>query len=268
MKISVVIPSRNREELLKRAIASVEMQGHLAEVIIIDNMSDVPITNDFQNQLCTLRIIRNEKVMSAAKNRNLGINVATGDVICFLDDDDEYLPGKFDSIVEALTADETLDFVYASTVMKGPDNGVLGVASGPCEINHYLLWRYMHCNAMAVRKYVFSTHMFDENMGTYEDVKFAGNLIKHFHGAQIEEDHAIWYRDDRSDQLTKRNFSRSKLNWEILCVTFKPEIDANQYLRTIYYRKMALLCLIRFDLLGAIKYGIDGFRKPTPYKTV
>lgn len=264
MKISVVIPSRNREELLKRAIASVEMQGHFIEVIIIDNMSDKPIIHDLQDQRSKLRLIRNEEVMSAAQNRNIGINAAIGDIICFLDDDDEYLPGKFDSIVEALTADETLDFVYASTVIKGPNNRVIGVASGPCEINNYLLWRYIHCNALAVRKSVFSTHMFDENMGTYEDVKFVGDLIKHFHGAQIEGEHAIWYRDGRSDQLTKRNFSRSKLNWKILCVTFKTEIDANRYLRALYYRKMAILFLISFDLLASIKYGIEGFRKSTP----
>lgn len=266
MRISVVIPTRDRHALLSRAIRSVECQNHPAEIIIVDNLSEPPIAADQFHGRCKIRVIRNEKPLTAAINRNIGIKAAASDIVCFLDDDDEYLPRKFNDILNYLGKDTSLDFVYAGTQMKGPGGELMGIANGPCEIKSYLFWRFMHCNSMAIRKRVFETQMFNENMSTFEDVEFAGRLIRGFKGTQIDEEHAIWYRDGRSDQLTNRNFARSKTNWEILCETFQTEISADPDLRRLYYHKMALLCLMRGDISGAIKYTAARIPMISPFR--
>ncbi len=93
MNISVIIPTYNRYEVLKRALNSVFAQTYKAnEVIVIDDGSSdetSQIINDFPN----IRYLyqKNSGVSSA---RNLGIKKATSKWIAFLDSDDEWHPDK------------------------------------------------------------------------------------------------------------------------------------------------------------------------------
>ena len=104
MNISVVIPTFNRRDLLRRALLSVYAQTLApAEVIVIDDGStdgtDVMLSNEFP-QVSYYRQ-ENRGVSSA---RNLGIHHATGDWLAFLDSDDEWLPEKLLRQADALTA--------------------------------------------------------------------------------------------------------------------------------------------------------------------
>jgi glycosyltransferase involved in cell wall biosynthesis len=94
IKISVVIPSYNRRELLKRALLSAYNQTLLpAEVIVIDDGSSDG-TDDMLRQefpQVTYYYQANQGVSAA---RNLGIKQSSGDWLAFLDSDDEWLPEK------------------------------------------------------------------------------------------------------------------------------------------------------------------------------
>ena len=97
-KVSVIIPTHNRWELLCRAIESVQNQsyGDIEIIVVDDNSGDQTITE--LPKLCastpSLSFIRNEKGIGAAAGRNKALKVAKGDYVCFLDDDDEWLPEK------------------------------------------------------------------------------------------------------------------------------------------------------------------------------
>lgn len=94
--VSVVIPSRNRNQLLRNAIGSVLRQTHgNVEVIVVDDGS----TDDTQAVVqgmgdARVRYIRHESSRGASVARNTGIRAARGAIIGFLDDDDEWLPAK------------------------------------------------------------------------------------------------------------------------------------------------------------------------------
>jgi len=110
MIISVVIPTYNRRDLLKRALLSVFAQSLLpAEVIVIDDGStdgtDLMIARDFP--LVRYYHQENAGVSSA---RNVGIDLAKGDWLAFLDADDEWLPDKLrqQSIVLAANPDSKI----------------------------------------------------------------------------------------------------------------------------------------------------------------
>jgi len=99
MDISVVIPTYNRYEVLKRALESVYAQTHkLKEVIIIDDGS-----TDETSQILKLfpdakyYYQENSGVSSA---RNLGIKKANHEWIAFLDSDDEWHPHKLQEHLE------------------------------------------------------------------------------------------------------------------------------------------------------------------------
>jgi glycosyltransferase involved in cell wall biosynthesis len=92
LKVSVVIPTWNRAELLARTIDNIEQQTlgrNLYEVIVVDNNS----SDDTQRVLDQKsRIYPNLRVFSqpkrgAAATRNVGIRASKGETVLFIDDD-------------------------------------------------------------------------------------------------------------------------------------------------------------------------------------
>ncbi|MCX7766035.1 MAG: glycosyltransferase [Candidatus Sumerlaeia bacterium] len=95
--ISVIIPTYNRPLQLKRAVRSVLNQTYSNyEVIIIDDGSTLNIAdvlNSFSDP--RIKLIKHERKRGGAAARNSGLQIACGDFINFLDDDDEIAPDKF-----------------------------------------------------------------------------------------------------------------------------------------------------------------------------
>lgn len=97
-KFSVVITTKNRHELLEKAIQSVLTQttGNV-ECIVVDDAS----TDGTQERYASdprIIYVRIDAKDSRGGNyaRNQGVARATGDFIAFLDDDDEWLPNKLE----------------------------------------------------------------------------------------------------------------------------------------------------------------------------
>lgn len=98
--ISIVIPTYKRSDTLRRAIESALSQTYKnIEIIVVDDNAEYPdirennkkLIKDFPN---CVRLIENEINLGGGLSRNEGIKNAKGKYICFLDDDDEYLPEK------------------------------------------------------------------------------------------------------------------------------------------------------------------------------
>ncbi len=102
--ISVYIPTYNRLELLKRAVQSVQNQTYKNfEIIIVDdNSSDG--TQDFLVGLTKvdsrIRYFFKDKNSGACISRNIAINLAQGELITGLDDDDYFLPHRLEFFLD------------------------------------------------------------------------------------------------------------------------------------------------------------------------
>lgn len=100
--ISIYLPTRNRVQLLRQAVASVLAQSDCPpyELIVIDDASTDETAN-FLNQICTLpnvRVLRLSKHSGANSARNLGILEAKYSHVTGLDDDDIFLPGRLERL--------------------------------------------------------------------------------------------------------------------------------------------------------------------------
>jgi glycosyltransferase involved in cell wall biosynthesis len=104
--VSVVVPTRDRPELLRRAVAAVLGQtypGPLECVVVFDQSDpDLPWPEPPPGR--SLRLVRNQRTPGLAGARNSGILAATGELVAFCDDDDEWLPEKLARQVAALLA--------------------------------------------------------------------------------------------------------------------------------------------------------------------
>lgn len=114
-KVSVIIPTYNRADLLPRAVNSVLAQTYSdLEIIIVDDCSPDD-TREVIARFSDLRIrsFRHERNKGLSAARNTGIANARGEYIAFLDDDDEYLPSKLEEQVELLnTSSNDVGLVY------------------------------------------------------------------------------------------------------------------------------------------------------------
>jgi len=115
MKISVIIPSHNRPEFLKEAIQSVIEQTYSDwEIIVVDDASVPPVDiSEFKKQLGSkINIIRNKLSLKQPIARNQGVQVATGELVIHLDDDDLFAPDALESAYNALIQNPDFNVVF------------------------------------------------------------------------------------------------------------------------------------------------------------
>jgi glycosyltransferase involved in cell wall biosynthesis len=182
--------------------------------------------------------------MTASKNRNLGSKNSHGEIICFLDDDDYFLPGKISDCVAFFGNNMDKNFVFGRTEQVDGSGELIVSSFGSLDLADLLRYRYVHCNSLAVRRTTMLMSPFNESMDTFEDVEFVGRLFRQHEGGAIDRVHAVWIRDNRSDQLTSRDYGRAFRNWKILCETFAHEIAADRRLSRFYQLKMLALSVI------------------------
>lgn len=114
MKISVIIPIFNVENYLNKCLDSILSQTlNDIEVICIDDYSNdnsFKIANEYAKRDERVRVFKNDKNIGQGLTRNLGIDLARGEYIAFVDSDDWIEPKMYESLYEA-AANERYDLV-------------------------------------------------------------------------------------------------------------------------------------------------------------
>ncbi len=113
VKVSVIIPTFNRPDLLKIAILSVIQQTYNDYEIIVVNdcgKSVQLVIDEFDNK--KIKYIEHTTNKGLAASRNTGIKCSKGKYLCYLDDDDFFYPGHLETLVRFL---ENSNFKVAYT---------------------------------------------------------------------------------------------------------------------------------------------------------
>lgn len=102
--VGVVIPTRDRPELLRRTIAAVvnqEYAGTVTTIVVHDQSEpDQGVTSDDPRR--PVEVVTNVRKPGLSGARNTGIDQLDTDLVAFCDDDDVWLPGKLAAQVERL----------------------------------------------------------------------------------------------------------------------------------------------------------------------
>lgn len=121
--LSVVIPAHNAARTIERALRSVLVQEiSPAEIIVVDDGSSdgtADLAAAFGNG--AVRVLRLKQCGGAANARNRGIDAGRGELIAFLDADDEWCPGKLVRQTALLQANPAMDFVSCGARLIAPD---------------------------------------------------------------------------------------------------------------------------------------------------
>jgi glycosyltransferase involved in cell wall biosynthesis/spore maturation protein CgeB len=116
LKISIVMPTYRRGHRLRTTVDTVLAQTYRHwELIIVDNGGDCDVR--FADP--RIRVHVHAERPSAAHARNLGLRYATGDLVCFFDDDDEMFPDYLERFVTAFRNHPGAKMVRCGMVVDG-----------------------------------------------------------------------------------------------------------------------------------------------------
>jgi len=103
--VSVIIPTYNRNAMVREAVASVLAQSYRDfELIVVDDGSTDGTAEDLHSRFgASIRVMQQPR-RGVAAARNQGVRVARGDYIAFLDSDDTWLPRKLERQMEFMVA--------------------------------------------------------------------------------------------------------------------------------------------------------------------
>jgi glycosyltransferase involved in cell wall biosynthesis len=132
MKTSILIPTRERLELLRYAVESVRLQEYTDwEIVVSDNVS----SQDVGGYVAALgdpriRYRRTEKLLPVTDNWNLALERSTGDYVIMLGDDDALLPGCLKRVRELAEQWGEPDAIYTQALQFAYPGVVPGHAQG------------------------------------------------------------------------------------------------------------------------------------------
>ncbi|WP_422766784.1 glycosyltransferase family 2 protein [Photobacterium leiognathi subsp. mandapamensis] len=174
LSVSVIIPTKNRPEFLKRALYSVLNQTYkVSEIIIVDDFSDFQEYSFITD--ARVKLIRNTSSLGGALSRNIGVDNSTSDLIMFLDDDDAWDVRKVEDQIK-LFNDEEVGIVFSGKQVVYDTNLNLPVRNIIPNIKQINFSALCECNyigstsSVALRRVDFlRVSGFDDNLKCFQD---------------------------------------------------------------------------------------------------
>lgn len=132
MKFSVLLPTRNRLDLLSRAIETVRRQDYDDwEIIVSDNFSEEDVAGYIKSLDDTrIKYFRTDRFIPVTDNWNNAIDKSAGDYIIMLGDDDCLMKGYFSTLSKLIEKFDAPDFIYTSAFLYAYPGVMPGVPDG------------------------------------------------------------------------------------------------------------------------------------------
>jgi glycosyltransferase involved in cell wall biosynthesis len=227
---SVVIPTKNRPELVTGAIDSALEQtvGDIEVIVVNDGGEDVAAIVPRRGNIT---YVSSRRCRGLAASRNTGAKLARGEYICFLDDDDILYPEHFETLIEAMNR-EGLSVAYSNsekTLIEKTYDGYRITGREPREQHPFDRKQMLVMNYIPVHNLVFRRECLDR-AGIFDE-----NLV-------IHEDWDMWVRLSQNYDFVPVYKNTADVRWwrDRTSLTFKRRAPSIGAMRTIYRKYAAL----------------------------
>ncbi|MDA7655075.1 glycosyltransferase [Akkermansiaceae bacterium] len=246
-KISVITPSYNSEKTIEECIRSVIAQNYrnLEHIVIDDCSSDdsLLIIEKLASSYPHLRIVRNLKNRGPAEARNRGLELAKGNLICFLDSDDVWLKNKLATQVEIAKLKKYPLICGGYFKFKGDDDSFSIIHKKLIEIsfNKMKYSNWIYTSSVMVDKRLTGEFKMDQDL-YYDDYGCWLVIIRKFGPAYYLPREVFKYR------ITTKSVSRNKLTSAVKTMQVYEKVFKFNLLQKIFY--------FTFYVLNGIKKSV------------
>lgn len=221
MQISVIIPTYSPGEYLfacVEAILKQTLDKDLYEVVIVLNGIRDPymdiINNYIQGKSCTIKLYYTEK-KGVSNARNIGINVAKGEYITFVDDDDIVSP----TYLEGLLAVSSATCVGCANCYKFTESVEDKYAFEWTESffrlqnEQFSLWKFRQYLSppwmKLIHRSIIGDTRFNTSMQISEDALFCAEISSNIKDMQCATESVIYYIREREGSATRKKMKVS-----------------------------------------------------------
>jgi glycosyltransferase involved in cell wall biosynthesis len=224
--ISIITPSLNMLEYLKRCCASVADQaGPPHEHIIVDACSTDGTVDWLGTQKGIRQMIEADNGMYDALNK--GLKLAQGDVLSYLNCDEQYLPGTLQYVRKFFGQHSEIDILFGDFLLVRPDGNLLSYrkAFAPRWVYFSSVHLYLFtCTMFLRRRIVDAGYLFDATYRSVADEELVVRLLKSgFKAAHVNQYFSAFTLTGKNQSRTaaslveRRQMRRSVPLWVRLC---------------------------------------------------
>ncbi len=138
-KLSIVIPTYNRADMLRQCLDSMQHAPADCEIVVLDNASpdSTPqLVKEFMDRDPRIRTIRHPQNLGPMANFEKALAAGTGEYLCMICDDDLFLPGNFDKKLKILDTHPEIGMVYSQWYNMDVNGNIQGVVMWPGILNY------------------------------------------------------------------------------------------------------------------------------------
>jgi glycosyltransferase involved in cell wall biosynthesis len=187
---SIVTPSYNMRRFLPICCNSVRDQDVDCEHIVVDGASTDGTVEWLESSDDLISISEEDDGMYDAINK--GIQLSRGEIIAYLNCDEQYLPGTLKKVSEIFEKNSMIDILFGNTLIIRPNGDLLACRKSFVPRWPYI-WAshmYVHSSSMFVRNRVFDSGiMFDKSWKTVGDADFVVRVLRNGFFAQHVNDY-------------------------------------------------------------------------------
>jgi glycosyltransferase involved in cell wall biosynthesis len=247
--VSVIIPSIGRESL-EAAVRSAKSQTNVhIEVIVVDDSPGQKIS--FQG----VQVLKTGGDRGVSFARNMGVAVASGNWISFLDDDDAFLPEKLFKQINTMI-EQNWDLSYTSSFFVGhkkmrPKKTITPGTNPLTQIysgnNLFGSQYYLPLPSLVISAEVSRFIVFNEALSEREDLDFAHQAYKKgFVIGQLSEPLVLIRKEPN------RSLVRPSVNQDLSWASYLSAIERNLAVRFLFFIALRNRLWCR-DFSGAIQ---------------
>lgn len=237
MKFSIVMPTFNRDYIIPRALGSVLSQEHQNwELIIVDDGSTDETSYIVQEYLMDERIkyIKYSDNQGVNYDRNIAIDNASGDIITFLDSDDQYFNYTLLKANEIISAHEEYDvYSFASVSNTGKKMCYFDKDVLTPSYEEIITEKYCGDYLKFVKRHVFDKVRFEKEIKAYEGLTWK-IIEKSFKPIYFDIPLLIYWQDTVSiSRNNEKNTPEKEMN-SIKAINKYLELFGNDLKKTSY----------------------------------
>jgi glycosyltransferase involved in cell wall biosynthesis len=265
-KFSIIIPTYNRKELLKeRALKSLLNQTYKDfEVIVInDGGEDVSdVIEEYKDKGLDIKYISYKGNKGPSYARNRGLEIAQGEWIGFLDDDDEYFPTALETFDHYTT--ENFKYIITLVIKKMGNKEFILPFVKPYEkitekafAKWIVKWWLVTVNLLIRKNLLVDLNGFDERLRIGEDTELWLRIL--FNTNFTKEGKFIpvctyvhYFKADLGNEFA---IQRSIENINYILEKHKKNLKEKGLLKDFYYR-LGIMYLWKGDRKNAFKFLI------------